>query len=133
MRFSEEYFDILPPAFTGILGASAPPITGCKKLNIIICFPMINLHICKSCSCNIKTMKEKITQFSLSDLGPSVQSIVILTKSLKHQLIMQTTLSNTGVCVGGGGGGLLFFVGKIFSTKNNSVFVIFALKIVTKC
>ena len=54
-------------------------------------------------------------------MGPVVQSIVSLTMSLRRQFdkSMQTTLSNT----------LLFFVDKcenrIFTTKNNRVFVIF--------
>ena len=69
-------------------------------------------------------------------LGPVVQSIVSLTTSLRRQLVkyMLTKLSNT----------LLFFCWKnvrifcsakdshIFSTKNNSVFVIFMFENLTK-
>ena len=73
----------------------------------------------------------------LKYLGPVVQSIVSLMTLLRRQLVkyMWTTLANT----------LLFFVGKMwesfavqkiltfFSTKNNSVFVIFTFKSLTKC
>ena len=68
--------------------------------------------------------------------GPVVQSIVSLTTSLRRQHVkfVWTTLSKM----------LLFFVEKyenllsakdshIFLTKNNSVFVIFAVKSLTKC
>ena len=61
-------------------------------------------------------------------LGPVVQSIVSLTTSLRRQLnkYAWTTLSN-----------MLLFCWKnvrshIFSTKNDSIFVIFTFKILTK-
>ena len=61
------------------------------------------------------------------NLGPVVQSIVSLTTSLRRQLLkyMPTKLSHT----------LLFWTAKdsnIFSTKNNSVFVIFTFENLTK-
>ena len=72
------------------------------------------------------------TFFRVTDQGP-VQSIVSLTTSLRHQLVkyMLITYATTP----------LFFAGKmqknakdshIFSTKNNSVFVIFTFKILVK-
>ena len=69
---------------------------------------------------------------------PVVQSIVSLTISLKHKFVKQISAKVTNT--------LLFFVEKmsesepfavqrdshIFSTKNNSVFVIFMFEILTK-
>ena len=64
-----------------------------------------------------------VCDFFCKQLDPVVQSIVSLTISLRHKFVKQISAKVTNT--------LLFFVEKIFSTKNNSVFVILPFEILT--
>ena len=79
----------------------------------------------------IKAFTKEVLRY---DLDPVVQSIVSLATSLRHKFVKQISAKVTNT--------LLFFVEKmresfakdshIFSTKNNSVFVILMFEILTK-
>ena len=99
--------------------------------------PLSVSFIRDQCRAVEETERRHIMQQQVSDIncflehqGPVVQSIVSLTTSLRCQLVkyMPTKLSNT----------LLFLLEKcakdshIFSTKNNSVFVIYTFENLTK-
>ena len=84
----------------------------------------------------MEAVKNSNSKMKQADHDPVVQSIVSLTISLRHKCVKQISAKVTNT--------LLFFVEKnvrilcsakdshIFSTKNNSVFVILTFEILTK-